>query len=165
MPASGALTSRRKDFRFDGDRGERKSTSRQQMKAINDAPSMGVKLDSLSLLQPGVAAPPPPGQEPAVQVRSDFRSTIPLAAGRDDGCEWRRHSEGQISGFTNYLAGDGARRHHRKSIRHRQRLNAHEATAHRAAPSAALLCRRRSGDRLRRLSTTTRTRRCALRLH
>ena len=39
-------------------------------------PINGRRVDSLSLLQPGVAAPPPPGQEPAVQVRSDFRSTI-----------------------------------------------------------------------------------------
>ena len=33
------------------------------------------RVDNLSLLQPA-ATPPPPGQEPAVQVRSDFRSTI-----------------------------------------------------------------------------------------
>ncbi|MEP6912769.1 MAG: alpha-2-macroglobulin family protein, partial [bacterium] len=38
-------------------------------------PINGRQVDSLSLLQPA-AAPPPPGQEPAVQVRSDFRSTI-----------------------------------------------------------------------------------------
>ncbi|MDQ2921900.1 MAG: MG2 domain-containing protein, partial [Acidobacteriota bacterium] len=38
------------------------------------ADAINAKID---LLQPGVAAPPPPpGQEPAVQVRSDFRSTI-----------------------------------------------------------------------------------------
>ena len=36
------------------------------------------QVEELAKLSPGVAgaAPPPPGQEPAVQVRSDFRSTI-----------------------------------------------------------------------------------------
>src|SRR5204862_5314557 len=36
------------------------------------------QIKSLELLKPGVMGepPPPPGQEPAVQVRSDFRSTI-----------------------------------------------------------------------------------------
>jgi len=36
----------------------------------------GRRTDQLARLQPGAPAPPPPGQEPAVQVRSDFRSTI-----------------------------------------------------------------------------------------
>src|SRR5207249_8196514 len=35
------------------------------------------RLDNLAMLRPGVLAPAPsPGQEPAVQVRNDFRSTI-----------------------------------------------------------------------------------------
>jgi uncharacterized protein YfaS (alpha-2-macroglobulin family) len=49
-------------------------------KSISDLPVNG-QLDRLEMrpsgaLQPAAEAPPPPGQEPAVQVRSDFRSTI-----------------------------------------------------------------------------------------
>jgi len=44
---------------------------------IQELPTNGRAAKSLSLLAPSVnAPPPPPGQEPAVQVRSDFRSTI-----------------------------------------------------------------------------------------
>ena len=47
-------------------------------KAMVALPINGRQVQSLNALTPGVAGalPPPPGQEPAVQVRSDFRSTI-----------------------------------------------------------------------------------------
>jgi uncharacterized protein YfaS (alpha-2-macroglobulin family) len=53
--------------------------------SISELPINGRAMDSLAMLRPGVAAksapapvnaPNQPGQEPAVQVRSDFRSTI-----------------------------------------------------------------------------------------
>jgi len=48
---------------------------------ISDLPVNGRQLSNFAMLKPGVVgapppAPTPPGQEPAVQVRSDFRSTI-----------------------------------------------------------------------------------------
>ena len=48
-------------------------------KSVSTLPINGRKAEGMAQLQPGVAGeapPPPPGQEPAVQVRSDFRSTI-----------------------------------------------------------------------------------------
>ncbi|HEY3582257.1 MAG TPA: alpha-2-macroglobulin family protein, partial [Pyrinomonadaceae bacterium] len=49
-------------------------------KAMVALPINGRQVHSLNALRPAVAGavpePPPPGQEPAVQVRSDFRSTI-----------------------------------------------------------------------------------------
>ena len=46
------------------------------MKQINALPVMGRTVESLDLLTPAAAPAQSPGQEPAVQVRSDFRSTI-----------------------------------------------------------------------------------------
>jgi uncharacterized protein YfaS (alpha-2-macroglobulin family) len=49
-------------------------------KAVTNLPLNGRQVQSLDMIMPTVAGarpePPPPGQEPAVQVRSDFRSTI-----------------------------------------------------------------------------------------
>jgi uncharacterized protein YfaS (alpha-2-macroglobulin family) len=45
--------------------------------ADGNLPVNGRRIDNLSMLSPGVAgAAPAPGQEPAVQVRNDFRSTV-----------------------------------------------------------------------------------------
>jgi uncharacterized protein YfaS (alpha-2-macroglobulin family) len=49
-----------------------------ETRAIKELPARGRMVAGLANLSPGVVAapPPPPGQEAAVQVRSDFRSTI-----------------------------------------------------------------------------------------
>jgi alpha-2-macroglobulin len=62
-----------------GGRGLTDSVTRQNyaLKSVKELPIQGRSVNGLYTLQPGVAnAPPAPGQEPAVQVRSDFRSTI-----------------------------------------------------------------------------------------
>lgn len=56
--------------------------ARQELKSVADLPINGRMVSDLALLRPGAAADSvsvaaaPPAQEPAVQVRSDFRSTI-----------------------------------------------------------------------------------------
>ncbi|MEP6570741.1 MAG: alpha-2-macroglobulin family protein, partial [Acidobacteriota bacterium] len=61
-----------------GGGGGAKSKASDQV--FGNLPLNGRQVINLAMLQPGVAAtspvPTPPGQEPAVQVRSDFRSTI-----------------------------------------------------------------------------------------
>ncbi|HEX6283881.1 MAG TPA: MG2 domain-containing protein, partial [Pyrinomonadaceae bacterium] len=47
-----------------------------QESAINSLPIQGRAYKNRALLEPAATPAPPPGQEPAVQVRSDFRSTI-----------------------------------------------------------------------------------------
>ena len=71
--AAGALTrSGANNFKLDG--------ADVSSLSVTALPIQGRMVESLVTLQPGVVAhaeaPPPPGQEPAVQVRSDFRSTI-----------------------------------------------------------------------------------------
>jgi uncharacterized protein YfaS (alpha-2-macroglobulin family) len=79
---SGTVTrSGANNFAFDGlsaGDGVKKEISSE---AFSNLPINGRQINNLALLQPGVAgAPPPPppapGQEPAVQVRNDFRTTI-----------------------------------------------------------------------------------------
>src|SRR6266542_1835210 len=43
---------------------------------VSDLPINGRTVDSVAMLAPATAGAPPPAQEPAVQVRSDFRSTV-----------------------------------------------------------------------------------------
>lgn len=64
------------NFTIDGAEEVMKTSAKSDQ--FSNLPVNGRQFDSLALLQPGVAGapPPPPGQEPAVQVRSDFRSTI-----------------------------------------------------------------------------------------
>jgi uncharacterized protein YfaS (alpha-2-macroglobulin family) len=74
---AGAVGGARNNYQLAGiSIGEESKAKSEDSARFANAPANGRRTDSLSLLWPGVAAPPPPGQEPAVQVRSDFRSTI-----------------------------------------------------------------------------------------
>jgi uncharacterized protein YfaS (alpha-2-macroglobulin family) len=80
MRPSGTLGDASVNFAYDrASAGVMKSMSEVTSEQFSNLPVSGRRLDNLALLQQGAAgaeAPPPPGQEPAVQVRSDFRSTI-----------------------------------------------------------------------------------------
>ena len=86
---------------------------------------------------------PDAGQEPAVQVRSDFRSTILWQPDVKTDADGTAHRESEVSGLADDLAGHRSRRHRRKSIRHRQHVHANEAATDRPPAGAALLCGRR----------------------
>ena len=74
---SSSLGGARKSYQGGGTIAGIVSETESYSRADNSAlPINGRSFDDLSLRQAGAAAPPPPGQEPAVQVRSDFRSTI-----------------------------------------------------------------------------------------
>jgi uncharacterized protein YfaS (alpha-2-macroglobulin family) len=78
MRPSGTLTNRDSVYRFTVDGAEEVMKTSAKSEQFGNLPVNGRQFGNLALLQPGVAGapPPPPGQEPAVQVRSDFRSTI-----------------------------------------------------------------------------------------
>lgn len=71
----GELGRSRNDFAIDG-----ADSDARKFKAVSTDEVMSISergIDNLALNRPSAEAPPPPpGQEPAVQVRSDFRSTI-----------------------------------------------------------------------------------------
>jgi hypothetical protein len=104
--------------------------------------------------------PPLLPQEPAVQVRSDFRSTILwLPDVKTDADGTRR--KGEVSRLVDDLVRDRASRLPEINSASATLNHANQAAADRSTASAALLRRRRSGD-VSALSTTTPIRRCAL---
>jgi uncharacterized protein YfaS (alpha-2-macroglobulin family) len=63
----------RSDFVTDGTESEGRNI---KSAALDEMKINSQTVGGLALNQPATAPPPPPGQEPAVEVRSDFRSTI-----------------------------------------------------------------------------------------
>ena len=77
MRPSGTLGGVRSNYKLDGFKSlAREETGAESEGAADRVAFADGRVDSPSLRKSGAAAPPPPGQEPAVQVRSDFRSTI-----------------------------------------------------------------------------------------
>jgi alpha-2-macroglobulin len=72
--AKGEFGRSRSDYMMDG-----ADRDGPKLKSVLSADELSVserRMESLPVNSPSAAPPPPPGQEPAVQVRNDFRSTI-----------------------------------------------------------------------------------------